>query len=311
MQEHKVHTLGIDIRRFTSFGVIKVNPTVLNLIFELMNIQGFLRRVHRWPVLLPSTSPPRSLERPEPDTFPRKRGSSFSGALFPTPVSSDSGRSRPRGRQQDTLTKALEVAVVQPSPVTQTERKTSAAESALELLRTKHQTGRTSSTGSSKTSPANSIIIERHTRTSSEQSQRAQPPNFRSILSKISQGVPTTPVTHSATSSEASYSAVQAKLTSRPRTTRSPSAPAVSHRKTSLGAVGLATNLNPTSPPPPPPPSSLILPPQLAGLLDGEHHTDELATRFEAGWPLLEQWLVSIGGSSGNGDFGRVVMIYR
>jgi len=52
-------------------------------------------------------------------------------------------------------------------------------------------------------------------------------------------------------------------------------------------------------------------PPELMPLLDGEHHSDELATRFEAGWPQLQQWLVAIGGGKGNGDFGRVVIIYR
>ena len=52
-------------------------------------------------------------------------------------------------------------------------------------------------------------------------------------------------------------------------------------------------------------------PPELISLLDGEHHTDELATRFEAGWPLLQHWLMVIGGGKGNGDFGRVVIIYR
>ena len=53
------------------------------------------------------------------------------------------------------------------------------------------------------------------------------------------------------------------------------------------------------------------LPPEILGLLDGEHHTDELAVRFEAGWPVLEGWLVAVGGGRGDGDFGRVCMIYR
>lgn len=52
-------------------------------------------------------------------------------------------------------------------------------------------------------------------------------------------------------------------------------------------------------------------PPELASLLDGEHHTDELSTRFEAGWPLLQQWLAVIGGGRGDGDLGRVSIIYR
>lgn len=52
-------------------------------------------------------------------------------------------------------------------------------------------------------------------------------------------------------------------------------------------------------------------PPGLLPLLDGEHHTDELSVKFEAAWPLLEQWLVTIGGGQGDGDFGKVVIIYK
>lgn len=57
--------------------------------------------------------------------------------------------------------------------------------------------------------------------------------------------------------------------------------------------------------------SSLVVPSELPQLLDGGHHTDELATKFEAGWPMLQKWLVAIGGGSEDGDFGRVVMVYR
>ena len=51
-------------------------------------------------------------------------------------------------------------------------------------------------------------------------------------------------------------------------------------------------------------------PPALLPLLDGEHHTDELCTRFEAGLPVLEQWL-RIAGGGGDEDFGSVAIIYR
>ncbi|KAF9564380.1 nitrogen permease regulator 2 [Agrocybe pediades] len=55
----------------------------------------------------------------------------------------------------------------------------------------------------------------------------------------------------------------------------------------------------------------LTVPPGLKALLDGEHHTDELSVRFEAGWPLLEQWLRMIGGADNTDDYGRVVIIYK
>jgi len=88
-------------------------------------------------------------------------------------------------------------------------------------------------------------------------------------------------------------------LIARPRFSRSPSAPnAVPQIQTSNSQGSMTT-------------STVSVPPVLLPLLDGEHHTDELATRFEAGWPLLEQWLVAVGGGKGDGDFGRVLIIYR
>lgn len=74
----------------------------------------------------------------------------------------------------------------------------------------------------------------------------------------------------------------------RPKLARSPSAP--------------PSNLHHTASP---------FPPALLELLDGEHHTDELCTRFNVGWSLLEQWLVMAGQGQGNGDFGNVCIIYR
>ncbi|KAI0064562.1 nitrogen permease regulator 2 [Artomyces pyxidatus] len=62
---------------------------------------------------------------------------------------------------------------------------------------------------------------------------------------------------------------------------------------------------------PPPPEPALAYPEELLPLLDGEHHTDELCTRFEVGWPTLERWLVAAGGGTGSGDFGKVLVIYR
>lgn len=88
-------------------------------------------------------------------------------------------------------------------------------------------------------------------------------------------------------------------IIARPRYSRSPSAPnSVPQIQTSNSQGSIAT-------------STVSVPPGLLPLLDGEHHTDELATRFEAGWPLLEQWLIAAGGGKGDGDFGRVLVIYR
>lgn len=75
---------------------------------------------------------------------------------------------------------------------------------------------------------------------------------------------------------------------SRPRFSRSPSAP-----NSALQAPGP------------------LYPPDLLTFLDGEHHTDELCTRFEVGLPVLEQWLRIVGGGEEERDFGRISIIYR
>lgn len=87
--------------------------------------------------------------------------------------------------------------------------------------------------------------------------------------------------------SEHSSGGLSVATVSRPRLSRSPSAA-----------------LAPLQAPGPP------YPPDLVALLDGEHHTDELCTRFEVGLPALEQWLRIIGGGD-EGDFGQVAIIYR
>ena len=53
------------------------------------------------------------------------------------------------------------------------------------------------------------------------------------------------------------------------------------------------------------------VPDGLRAMLDGDHHTDELSVRFEAGWPLLQRWLSEIGGGQGDGDYGSVFIIFR
>lgn len=87
--------------------------------------------------------------------------------------------------------------------------------------------------------------------------------------------------------SEHSSGGLSVMTVSRPRLSRSPSAP-----------------MAPLQAPGPP------YPPGLIALLDGEHHTDELCTRFEVGLPVLEQWLRIIGGG-GDNDFGQVAIIYK
>lgn len=85
--------------------------------------------------------------------------------------------------------------------------------------------------------------------------------------------------------------------------TLTPSRPRLSHSPSAPVTRGTLENTNGWA--------STPYPKDLLPLLDGEHHTDELAVRFEAGWPLLEQWLSTIGGGESPGDYGRVAIIYR
>lgn len=52
-------------------------------------------------------------------------------------------------------------------------------------------------------------------------------------------------------------------------------------------------------------------PHNLIAALDGEHHTDELGVMFGAPWSLLERWLIAAGQGEGNGDYGRIVILYK
>ncbi|KAJ6502441.1 nitrogen permease regulator 2-domain-containing protein [Mycena sanguinolenta] len=299
MGTYEIHELGIDVRRFVSFGVIK----------------GFLRRVHRWPVLLPSDSDSGPSELPDPTAIShRKRMNSLSGSIpfggyssspVAPPIDLSPSQNFLRGRTPQSTPvmaslspdAAVSPAPVSPraaaTPITGRARRASAAEKVLEQLRSRdiQKTGGSPRTSwihyTNESEPGIGIIATTTTpqdtpvRTGGSESRRQS-------LSLFPANPPPSPVLAKAT--------VTATLTppSRPRLSRSPSAPVPQVRN---GVENWVTT--------PPYPKDLL------PLLDGEHHTDELAVRFEAGWPLLEQWLLTIGGGDGPGDFGRVAMIYR
>ncbi|KAJ8078899.1 Nitrogen permease regulator 2 [Marasmius tenuissimus] len=321
MQAHAVHELGIDVRRFTSFGVIK----------------GFLRRVHRWPVLLQTNVSPGS-----PDPYaPRKRVQSFTGTL-PLPNApkvnslTNSPSSHQRGRSHNPIGTQPIFAVTtdhafsppptpgetaggipspKPSPTAHDfmsrihgrTRRSSAAERILEHLRSRDiaigtsprslRTYGPSNGGPSSSSPLNSNPIPSHH--TPQQSPAGTKPSFVAVVGvKDSENRNQSLLLHPTSPHPASPTVKKVSLAPppRPRISRSPSAPVV---RTINGV------LNPV------PLTASPYPPELVELLDGEHHTDELGVRFQAGWPLLEQWLIAIGEGEGNGNFGRVCIIYR
>ncbi|KAF5389804.1 hypothetical protein D9757_003726 [Collybiopsis confluens] len=326
MEEYDVQKLGIDVRRFMSFGVIK----------------GFLRRVHRYPVFIPGSKPAvhspvsddpsavtdrkrvRSLtgtslkisnQSPESPTSGQQllRGRTSHIAAPATSISSDqaiSAPSTPRGRT-NTINNPITANAVPPFART---RRSSAAERILEQLQTRNQ-NLIRSPGTAQASPRTSWI-----------SNSAEQPSVSTV-------VPIPAITETASTPQDS-TPTQATATAAPRIELERQIA----RRQSLVAPATtttATNAPPNSPilprlalkPPRPTlersPSApitrtfntmntknavpLSYPAELLELLDGEHHSDELAVRFEAGWPLLEKWLHSIG----EGQNGRVLIINR
>ncbi|KAI0082811.1 NPR2-domain-containing protein [Panus rudis PR-1116 ss-1] len=291
MQEYDVHKSGIDPRRFISFGVIK----------------GFLQRVHRWPILLQSESPvamEQSYELPLSSATTRQRGQTFS-SLPPQPVSSarpEPDQSRARARIQEampTITSAGAELVSPTDSVSQFVRRSGVAEVSLERLRSGSV-----DTGSGKASDKNRPATTRTGRfripyLTKEPTRRPlpdfgaytglntpAPPSFVSSSPQFSSLRMSPDALAESMDSEHSSGGRSTLGVSRPRITKSPSAP--------------TQHLPHTASP---------FPPNLIPLLDGEHHTDELCTKFNVGWPMLSQWLMLAGGGQEEGDYGNICVI--
>lgn len=228
-----------------------------------------------------------------------------------------------RGRPPD-RSDAFPLHHPQPHPIVQEttvtgQRKPSAAESALEMLRNQHQRRRANSAATTTGhSPKEGLVFARRSaEKGTERGERGpdgpgirQPPqNLRSMLSKLSQGLPGSqppdpPAPPSSPVMNTHPTPLYVRSSGPPPT---PTQQSQRTSKTSFGSgvasLGMDWAVGAVS--------TLVVPSELAQLLDGEHHTDELATKFEAGWPMLQKWLVAIGGGGGDGDFGRVVMVYR
>ncbi|KAG5647252.1 hypothetical protein DXG03_000787 [Asterophora parasitica] len=316
METFDVHHLGIDFRRFTSFGVIKA--------------RGFLRRVHRYPVLLPPdpsqvVTMPHDTQLPiSTSTFPRKRGDSLSGAAtlrFPpyTPspphadptsnfftsqpsvllwgrsptsaptqsVSPDIKQTTPQDHNHMLAHPSAAAVTTVPISATHRARRASAAEKVLEQLRSRSDIQKSTSgpvTGSPRTSwihfqqkdegPPTATTAPKEGHVSRRPESRRQ-----SLITPI--GPPPSPVLPKPTLPSGGPTALRQR-------------PSWSQMTSHSTVSGIRS-----------------FPPELMGLLDGEHHTDELAVRFEAAWPVLEGWLVAAGGGAGDGDLGRVCIIYR
>lgn len=274
METYDVYELGIDVRRFTSFGVIK----------------GFLRRVHRWPILL-------AADVPSPTRRRKQSLSSSASNASPTSSSAPIGEiPRFSGRPDASGGAPILGSPINQMEVTRAQQRTSAAEKVLEQLRFKtlpragpNPTMRQpplSPEGPERNNERRSRVLSDTRRHSTYQQPTSHVPPPSSVAG--SQSI----VPHNSSESQIAFPA-------KPRLSRSPS----TSRTRALNSQGSSGPMN--APPPP----------ELLPLLDGDHHTDELCTRFEVGWPQLQQWLVTIGGGKGDGDgggdLGRVSIIYR
>ncbi|KAI0320748.1 nitrogen permease regulator 2-domain-containing protein [Amylostereum chailletii] len=285
--------LHIDVRRFTSFGVIK----------------GFLRRIHRWPILVEEGEPQDPKDEKvstSPSPSGRKRAVSLTTPMLPTfntpvtPVGTRRRRTSEISPPFVSVTTDSVQGTASPPPRLST---ASAAEVSLGQLQARgiQQPGHSASTqlsvgGSTRTartlgSPNKRAEMRRHSLIS--------PTSLYEIAQSLAR--PPTAPTSSAIDqplfSDVGRANQFGPLPSRPRVSRSPTSTMIA------GSQNPSTTV-PTAPVP-------LYPPELLTLLDGEHHTDELCTRFEVGWPTLETWLVAAGGGKGDGDYGRVLIIYR
>ena len=276
----------------------------------MLSAQGFLRRVHRWPILLSPPEPPVD-RRTGMASLGRRRGKSFA-SIMTTQTAPDSPPTRqeleqvrPRGRifeAQPTIASAgaelvatsLTTPQITPTAASAASvlahRRSSAAESSLEMLRSsetrKQQLGgrpyQTMSRFSAAAFNSANRPIDTGVLPTARHTVSSSPDAFDRGLPRAGAAASSDPL-----ESEQSSGGRSALLT-RPRLTRESS-------QTRLLQGPVAQ-----------------FPPELLPLLDGEHHTDEICTRFEVGWPVLRQWLFVAGGAmEGDEEYGNISIIYR
>ena len=220
--------------------------------------QGFLRRVHRWPIFLADEAQPTDAKTtatlPPSPIGPRKRATSLTVPPLTSPTSV-----RPKRRTSDAILAFATVSAHSTSGTVSLPPR--AAEASLGTLRARAP---------------------------------GPPSSPQTVRARHSVATP-------ASLFEITQSLAAPAAAVRPRLSRSPSSPAIKTQSNGGAAAPAPVLVS----------QSLAYPAALVPLLDGEHHADELCCHFEVGWPTLERWLVAVGGGSGDGDFGKVLIIYR
>lgn len=333
MEENDIASTGIDVRRFLSFGAIK----------------GFLRRIHRYPILVSR----------DKDKSKRKRGG----------VGSQSRQLNPE--ELDALTALKDTGLGSPTatnyfqsfiPISESIESTSS----MTTVHGYRVAGRSFGVMTAAESPSNlSPPIQTVTPTQyfpgSQIRARPRQGSVQSTLSAINTQhasqpylASTTSITSSATA-QSDINATLAEVGATPtswRSSRGPPTPVLSRNSTvrtrdratsisqrnsqggmlsntiSIGGSGgaggagnaiLGVGAGVSVEPPP-------YPDGLREMLDGQHHTDEICSKYGIGWKELEGLLAIIGWApnppphaaaeegrpaSGKLDLGRVKIIYR
>lgn len=277
-------------------------------------LKGFLRRVHRWPVYLPPepSQTEVNLEMIKPfdgdaSKFVPKGDVGMSGPShqFPTFGASLTEKGLTQmGRPQLLFPDQANLDLAADSPsmstvsvaisATHRARRASAAEKVLEQLRS-----RDGIKSGALTSPRTSWIHFQHK-------------DDRATISKT--GSHTTLDSLTQPTQESPTKAAFGRSESRRHSLISPAVPPPSPVMPKIALI--PSHPRPTRSPltvqphtaqgtHPPYPQNLI------AALDGEHHTDELGVMFGAPWSLLERWLIAAGQGEGNGDHGRIAVLYK
>jgi hypothetical protein len=370
MYEHEVHKMRIDVRRFLSFGMIKVlRPHSFQRTRSLTAMQGFLRRVHRYPLLL-SEEEAQQMPTKSPAKSPTRNSSKGHDAGAASVSSSVPSTPTIASRSADGASARHAPGLRTPSaadPVSPLSRRASAAERALEshlygrgggVMAMSTAVGGGSSTDSGSggrdgggSSTLSAKLLHTFNRADRPRGVTAREhaalvaravAEGRRPVSEASDALPRTPTSAAPSASglsqeyqrrrsgsedlgafgraERRHSRAQmlglstagADGTSnflRLPNPRSPSAHAAHRSPQAQQPVRQASSFSDVSKQPTA--QGPAFPKELLSLLNGETHTDALAVRFEAGWPVLEKWFAEAGGGAGNGDLGRVVFWYR
>ncbi|KAK7693728.1 hypothetical protein QCA50_003300 [Cerrena zonata] len=315
MQEYDIYGKGVDVRRFISFGVVK----------------GFLRRMHRWPVLL--STKPVPVEPPVgmsgvSDELIRfgERSPEISSSVIAQPSQSfarhepEHVRMRPRAQEATATLASVDGEMALATPRVQerdlallrTVYRESAAERAPPHLQTLSLKSSPAPVVEDKTPTLRTRGLRAHNLTAREPgSRRHSHVDYTSSISSTS-----TIPTYVSSSPQFSNFRISPDAVGNPGVSEGTESEHSSGGRSTIGGhahnrSGTHLSKSPSGPTSHLPHTASPFPPALIPLLDGEHHTDELCVRFNVGWPMLEQWLVNAGGGEGNGDFGNVCIIYR